>query len=251
MEERIQNTLRQLGLTDGETEVYLALLSLGSTTTGKIMKTARISNSKVYEVLDKLINKGLASYTIQNNKRHYAATPATRLIDYLDERKQEISDNQEALRNLIPRLETIRREKTWPESAVYRGKKGALVALGEVIEAGMRGEEILGFGTEDYATYFPAQLPGYLKIATKHRFKERLIFGEGFKSPNKTAKIRYLPKEYIVPARTMIFGSKVAIVDFTEPMTTVIIDKQSIADSYKNQFNLLWKIAGRPRNKLK
>lgn len=80
----------------------------------------------------------------------------------------------------------------------------------------------------------------YIKVARIHRFKERLIFGEGFHSPNKNAKIRFIPKEFVIPVRTMVYGNKVAIVDFTDPMTTIIIEKQAIADAYMNHFNLLW-----------
>ena len=243
MKAKIRKILKELGLTEGETEVYLALLNLGLSTTGKIMKQADISNSKVYEVLDKLVKKGLASYVIQKNKRHYSATPAERLLDYLEEKKKGIEKNQSELRKFIPTLEQLRKEKELPEATIYRGKKGALVALNEVIDAGKKGKEVVGFGTEDYPTYFPAQIKDYVKIAKKYKFKERLIFRKGFKSPNPNAKIRYIPKEFIIPVRTMVYGDKVAIVDFTEPMTTIIIHKKEIAKAYKEHFNLLWKTA--------
>ena len=240
---KINQILKQLGLTEGEIEVYLALLKLGLTPTGKIMHHAKISNSKVYEVLDKLIKKGLASYVIQNGKRHYAATPAERLLDYLETKKKQIQQDQETLKEIIPSLESLRQEKTLPEAIVYRGKKGALIALNEVMEVAKTGVEVVGFGTDDYPNHFPAQIKDYVKEAKKHKIKSRLIFGEGFKTPNTVAKIRYIPKEFIIPVRTMVYGDKVAIIDFKEPMTTIIIHKKEIADAYKEHFNLLWKIA--------
>ena len=244
MFQQIKSALEYLHLSNGEIEVYAALLKNGLSTTGTIMQHAKISNSKVYEVLDKLIKKGLASYVIQNGKRHYAATPPRHLLDYLEEQKQELQESQDELKKLIPSIEKIREETTIPEATIYRGKKGALVALNETFDfcKNEKGEAV-GFGTEDYPTYFPAQIAEYMKGAKKYKFKQRLIFGEGFKSPNPVAKIRFLPKEYILPVRTMIYGNTVAIVDFTDPMTTVILNKKSIADTYKNHFNLLWKIA--------
>jgi hypothetical protein len=115
--------------------------------------------------------------------------------------------------------------------------------LQENLEAAKKGEEIVGFGTEDYPTYFPAQIKEFVKEAKKHKIKNRLIFAEGFKSPNTVAKIKYIPKEYEIPVRTMVYGNKVAIVDFHKPMTTIIIDKKEVAQSYMNYFNLLWKVA--------
>ena len=53
--------LQELGLTQREIRVYLALLELGSTTTGSIIKRSEVPNSKIYEILESLQNKGLVS----------------------------------------------------------------------------------------------------------------------------------------------------------------------------------------------
>ena len=58
--------LGKIGLTPGEAEVYEALVELGLSSAGDIIKKANIASSKVYDVLHRLINKGLASYTIKN-----------------------------------------------------------------------------------------------------------------------------------------------------------------------------------------
>jgi len=54
--------LIQLGLTSGEARIYLSLLKLGSSKVGSIVKDSRVSYSKVYDVLEGLITKGLVSY---------------------------------------------------------------------------------------------------------------------------------------------------------------------------------------------
>ena len=54
--------LIQLGLTNGEVRIYLSLLKLGSSKVGSIVKDSRVSYSKVYDVLERLITKGLVSY---------------------------------------------------------------------------------------------------------------------------------------------------------------------------------------------
>ena len=50
-----EQLLEEIGLTKGEIKVYLTLLRLGETTTGKIIEKAQISSGKIYEILDKLI----------------------------------------------------------------------------------------------------------------------------------------------------------------------------------------------------
>ncbi|MFH1455442.1 MAG: helix-turn-helix domain-containing protein, partial [archaeon] len=68
-----EKLLEEIGLTKGEVKVYLTLLKLGSTTTGKIIDEAQISSGKIYEILDKLIKKGLASYIIKDKTKYFSA----------------------------------------------------------------------------------------------------------------------------------------------------------------------------------
>ena len=52
----LHESLREIGLTEGEIRVYLALLELGDSATGAITKKQGFG-SKVYEVLDRLKTK--------------------------------------------------------------------------------------------------------------------------------------------------------------------------------------------------
>ncbi|MFH1916609.1 MAG: helix-turn-helix domain-containing protein [Nanoarchaeota archaeon] len=242
----IRSALEKIGLTKGEIDVYLALLEIGLSTTGRITKEANISSSKVYEVLSRLVVKGLASYVIENGKYHYAATPAERLIDYLEEKKLELGSSQEAIRRILPRLEAKRKEHKMPEAVIYRGTQGPIIALRDILDQyrnGVKGSAGYGTDEDDYVKHFPAQLQEYFTEAKKYCVNERLLFARGFKSPNPYANIRYLPPEYLSPVRVMVCANKVYLVDFTKPMTTIIIEKQEIAEAYRKHFDFLWNIA--------
>jgi len=245
MENEIKQTLKNIGLTPGEVDVYLALLELGLSTTGRITKEANISSSKVYEVLQRLIFKGLASYNIENGKHYYSATPVERLVDFLEERKNDLAEDQDKIRKLLPQLENKRKMQKSAESLIYRGRQGPLIVLNECLEVGKKGVEIVGYGTDedDWEKHFPAQLKDFIKESKKHNIKSRIIFGKGFTPKNYTAGVRHLPPEYFSPVRTVIYGRKVAIVDFTKPITTIIIEKEEIAKAYMNHFDLLWKLS--------
>ncbi|MGN6622795.1 MAG: helix-turn-helix domain-containing protein [Candidatus Nitrosocosmicus sp.] len=65
--------LVELGLTNGEAKVYFSLLKLGSSKVGSIVKDCRVSYSKVYDVLERLILKGLVSYVLIGNIKHFNA----------------------------------------------------------------------------------------------------------------------------------------------------------------------------------
>ncbi len=61
--EKIIATLRKLGLNRYESKAYIALVSLGVTTAGKLAEKSGIPRAKVYEVLRSLERQGFAVST--------------------------------------------------------------------------------------------------------------------------------------------------------------------------------------------
>ncbi len=66
-----EELLTEIGLTKSEIAVYFALLELGSSTTGPIIKKANIASGKAYLILDKLAQKGLVTYSIKSKTKNY------------------------------------------------------------------------------------------------------------------------------------------------------------------------------------
>ncbi len=103
----IKNTLQEIGLTQSEIKVYLALLKLGSSTKKSIVKEAKITPSKLYEIVDKLINKGLVSYVKKNKVLHFSAAPPEQVLDYLDTKVQKIKKQEKTFSKMIPFLKSL------------------------------------------------------------------------------------------------------------------------------------------------
>ena len=72
--------LANVGFTAGEEKVYIALLKIGSSTTGQIAKEAGVSRSKLYEILEKLVRKGMVSHYKQNNRSYFKSAPPERIM---------------------------------------------------------------------------------------------------------------------------------------------------------------------------
>jgi len=67
----IQETLEKLGFTLNETKTYLNLLNLGSCLASDLAKKTGLHRRPVYDALNRLIEKGLVSYTIKTGKKYY------------------------------------------------------------------------------------------------------------------------------------------------------------------------------------
>ena len=65
--------LQKIGLTAGEIKVYNAVLELGISSLGKIQEKTGIERRNIYDILNKLIEKGLISYTIEKGKKTFQA----------------------------------------------------------------------------------------------------------------------------------------------------------------------------------
>ena len=116
--------LEDLGLTQGEVKVYLALFKLGSTTTGPIVKKAKIHASKVYPILDRLIEKGLVSFVKKGKKTFYEAAPARRILDYVHEKQASLKQQESSVLQILPQLELQRKiEEKITEATVFKGIK--------------------------------------------------------------------------------------------------------------------------------
>src|SRR3989344_4609552 len=155
---REQELLEKIGLTEGETKVYLSLIELGNTTVGPIIDKAGVSSSKVYIILEKLVQKGLVSYIIKNKTRHYQSSDPNRLIDFVEKKEQEIAQIKEETVTLAKELKTKDLSKQKESASIYRGYKGLKTIWEEAIESiPSRGAYCFfsfGYGEDDYLQSF-------------------------------------------------------------------------------------------------
>ena len=75
--------LEQIGLTKGEIKAYLALLQLGSCTTGPLEARSGVSRSKLYVILEKLEKKGFASHMDKGGVRYFQPVEPSKISDYI------------------------------------------------------------------------------------------------------------------------------------------------------------------------
>jgi sugar-specific transcriptional regulator TrmB len=242
----LKEKLQKVGLTVGESEIYEILIETGETKAGRIIKQANITSSKVYDVLQRLIYKGLVSFVEKEGIRHYQATPPERLNDFLEEKKQELTEAQTEMNKIIKLIESKgKTEKEKNTTRMYIGKKGVQIVLRELVEASKKEKYNYGYGTQDnpFMKITPHDMQYFFEAEKKFGLKTQIIFAKGNKQIQPMAKIRYLPPEFITPVRTMIAGNKIFLVDFTDKITSIIIENKAIAKSYKEHFKFLWKIA--------
>jgi len=241
--------LKEIGLTDGEIKVYLALFKLSSSSTGPIVKESKVHSSKVYPILDRLIEKGLVSYIKEGKKTIYTASPPTTILSYLDKKQTKIQEQKKSAEKLVKELEglsKIREEET--EATMFKGLKGIRTAFTEATKD-------LKAGDKAYAMFLPpvheSLLPFYKNLATslsRRKVNNHLLFNEHCKEyeavknlPNLKTKVG-ISREQKSPAEVCAYGNNTVISTTAgEDNITVLIKNKDIADSFKQQFEYIWK----------
>jgi sugar-specific transcriptional regulator TrmB len=234
---------QELGLTKVEGKVYIALIKLGSTKTGPLVKRTELHRATVYDALKRLIEKGLATHIIKEKTKYFQATPPKHFLDIIEEEKIDLEAKEFHVKNIIKDLEKIQEQAKIKESAqIYQGKRG----LKTIFEDILNYKYIYSFASKGK---FGETLGAYFnQFQNKKKLKkinDKILINEEFKGSKYVKSIygetRFLPKDYEYPTATIIYGYKVAIFVFTEYPIAFVIESKEVTDSYRTYFELLWK----------
>ncbi len=245
------NELTQLGLTDSEIKVYLALLELDSSTVGPIIEKAKVQESKIYQILDKLKEKGLVSFVIKGKYKNYQASDPKNLIRILNERKRKIEDEEEKIsRELIPKIEARRKTKEETQEAlVFEGLNGLKTAYNYLLDTMNSGEEyyVFNLGEELSKQEIINFFTNYHKKRVEKKVKIKFIAPTEVKDIVKKnynwklVEYRYTDRKF--PIGTLIFKDHVMTLSIKEEPTVFIIKSKTNYEYYKSFFEDMWKIA--------
>ena len=240
--------LVEYGLSKREAEVYYILLGINEALASEISEKAKESRTNTYDTLNSLIKKGLVSYVIKNNKKYFMATNPRKLLDWIDFKKEELEKKKKEMEKLIPYLAKLRLPKEKKVNVeVYEGKEGIRTMLKETIDSSIKSKkEFLIFGAVAGALreLDPIYHERYYVERKKLKVKSRYIFIRGEKHPTAPfSEYRYLPKHYKSFVATAIHGNEVSFWLLTKPEVVILIKSKELADTYRNNFEALWKIA--------
>ena len=96
----LQKVLENLGWSDKEAAVYLAILGHGSLIISDISKYSKINRVTVYDTIEKLMQKGAISKTIRNNRKYYTASGPELLYQVEQEKVDDFSKHLQEFKDL-------------------------------------------------------------------------------------------------------------------------------------------------------
>lgn len=243
--------LQNIGLTDGEIRVYLALIKLGPSTSGPITDVSGVSSSKIYNILERLMKKGIVSYIIKEKTRRYQAEDPIKIKEYVEKREVELKEQKEAIEKLVPLLQSQQQSvKSKSEVQIYKGFGGIQTITDHIYLRLRKGDAWFNIGVpshqkEKYHAYWHKD---HLK-RIRHGIKCKMLFN--IRTPKKTLEdrnsykdcdARYMPIPVATPSWILIYKDvSVIILPSDDPMA-IEITNQQISDSFRQYFEAFWEM---------
>ncbi|WMT40942.1 helix-turn-helix domain-containing protein [Paenibacillus sp. D2_2] len=109
--EKVIQLLKSFNFTESESKVYISLLKNGAGTGYEISKNSAVPRSKVYNILEILMEKGCIVVSKQTNPVHYSAVPIEEFIENI---KSNVNDSlTEVKKELKSYNQTMDLENFW------------------------------------------------------------------------------------------------------------------------------------------
>ncbi len=240
---QIAEALKNLGLSEKEALVYIALLRIGKGSAYEVAESSGLKRPTVYIVLDELIKKGLVNRIPRIKKQLFTAKSPDEYFALAEERLN-------VAKQVLPELMAITEgKKAKARSFYYEGINGAREALWYHSKE-MKGKELVGF----YASIVgaPQELIDIfhkwnaalkkLNITVKGIVPEHTSlkhWRDSDKEYGRTVKI--IPfEEYSSNIAIDIGDTFVRILAFRE-LQGVIIENSDIARTMRQIFDMVWK----------
>jgi sugar-specific transcriptional regulator TrmB len=230
-------SLTELGFSQNEAQVYVTLAKLGLAKAGVVAKYSDLDRSSMYNAMQSLLKKGLASYTLVGKTRYFQCSNTGNIMSYL-------TSKVDFARQFLPDLEKIRKENKPKENVrLFKGYRGIHTILQDNLDAG---SETLIFGSEGY---FSERMPSFAKrfvsqmenLGIKVRTIKRK--SRGGEKHLKTKQERTIPTLTVSPVVTSVYGDKISIIIWSDVPEGILIENKQAAESYREYFEFMWKHA--------
>lgn len=241
--------LKQVGLSDKQAKVYLAVLELGEASALQISRHSGVNRVTCYQALDRLAAEGLVREVKVEGKSRFVAEMPKKLLENLLDKKISTERQILALEKVLPELESLYNySEVKPKIRFYEGVEGLKQIYQDTLE---EKKEILAFTAYHRVD---ASLKRWLD---KHYVPQRVkrnIFAKviapssEFAQKFKRLDSRQNRHTLLVPAdkfpfsiEVNIYGNKVAIISFVKKeMMGVIIESKEVAATFRLIFQLAW-----------
>jgi len=231
--------LQNIGLTKSEIKVFLTLIEFNTLSASEISEKTGYYRKNTYDILRKLIQKGLVSSVKTKNKQIFTSANPKKLLDFIELRKKEVTE-------IMPELtEMYKKSPPVEEVTVFRGKDGLKTIFETILSTK---QDYCKSGSEEkFREFLPYYYPQYQMKKKANKINCRAIHNKNERNKEFVkdfiGQTRFLSGEFKHLTTTIVCDDSVFIITWKENPLGIIIKNREISDSYKHYFETMWNIA--------
>lgn len=238
----LKEVLQNIGFSEKESKIYLALLELKEALPSVIAKRAGTKRPNTYFILEDLTKKGLASKVKKGGYYHFQSISPHSLVEGYKEKYLNLEQS-------LPELITLHESYTAkPQMSLFEGKEGLIRIMEDTLNAST---DIFCWADVELAvTSLKDYYPTYLKKRVENKiFLKGIFCDDKFaqksqkKSKEELREVCLISKnDYPFKNEINIYDDKISIISH-EDQVGVIITNQNIADTQRSIFKFAFKCA--------
>ena len=239
--------LEEVGLSQKEARVYMALLPYRDIGSSKLIRATGLHGQFVYDSLQRLEELGLARHVIQNGRKKFSASTPKRILSLLDEKRLRFQ-------NILMQLEEKFSGQHEQDFEVLQGEEAFVAYQLSFIESTPENGviDVISGPNDRYFQILDSEgaADEYERKRSKKNIAIRYI---GAKSQaekfNKWEKDRPLWTYKIFPGLSTglvdisIWPHAVMFVTFGNPLLSFVLLSKEVADGYREFFEALWNLS--------
>ena len=240
------NTLQQLGMSEREISLYLALFQLGPSSIRDIASHTGINRGTTYESLKQMAARGIISYAPKGKRRVFRAEDPDKLLLLAEEKKAALENTIDSLKtDIIPGLHHMKPDFSAGNVRFYEGDDGIELVLKDILATVSQQPDkaYCVFSTKSIRHHLYRPFPNYTLQRVRKKISVRVIaLGEGGEDAEYSER-KWLKTDGRIDASYIaIYPPKVAMISLASenyPVATVL-ESPEVANAQQVVFEALW-----------
>ena len=236
--------LEELGLSEKEARVYIALLPHQDIGSSKLIRATGLHGQFVYDALARLETLGLAKHVIQNGRKKFSAGSPERILSLVEEKRL-------SAQSVVRQLHGQFAGKHEQSFEVFQGQAAFVAYEFALLEQMPEGGtiDVLGSVEDKYIGLFGHEIDEYERRRVEKRVTVRYISTSNqhnylkiMAQTRKFFEIRVLP-EAAHGVDTDILPGKIVFHLYGDPVVSFSFTNKAISDGYRRFFEVLWALS--------
>jgi len=245
----MRKELQDFGLSEKESNVYVAALELAQATVQQISQKSKVNRATTYVQLESLKERGLVSQVTKDKKTYFVAERPEKVLKLLEREKAEILFKETEFNKILPSLKAIyNASKDRPNVRFYEGHEAVILYREEIMKEKHAYFYAIDRIIESDEAFNPEVLAGFTKRVEDFRYiyvcEKEIAEFQDLSKTFKNLSIKYLDAAKLPSdLEIVIFGNKLWINNKKGKPLAVVIEDKIIAASFKAMYDIFWQLA--------